>query len=251
MPDLPRRVTGTEREDAAPAARDRDLVQIVDAALADAVQRAHLPGTAQGSWLACRPGCTPCCHGVFRISMLDAKRLQTALEALERDDPGRAEALRERARHVVEQLGPSYPGDRATGLLNEEEEPWDRFADLAEADGACPVLDPASGRCDLYAGRPMTCRIFGPPVRNEEGIGMCELCYVGASEAEVLHGEMQMTHGALEDELNKHLPPGETVIAWALLGRGASRPKARLPASAENSPADPSAAVAPQDLLRS
>ena len=39
-----------------------------------------------------------------------------------------------------------------------------RFEDFAN-DAACPALDPATGRCDVYAWRPMTCRVFGPPVR--------------------------------------------------------------------------------------
>ena len=195
--------------------RDEELVQIVDAALADATLRARRADG--GSWLACRPGCTPCCHGVFRISMLDAERLRAALRGLEVEDAGRAEAIRERARRLVETLGPAFPGDVASGVLTEEGAAWESFADLPEADGACPVLDPASGRCELYAGRPMTCRVFGPPVRNDGGIGMCELCYVGASEAEILAGEMVLTHGELETALEAEVGVGETLIAWAVL----------------------------------
>jgi hypothetical protein len=48
------------------------LVQIVDAALAEAARRS-------GSWLVCRPGCTQCCHGPFEISQLDAHRLRKGL----------------------------------------------------------------------------------------------------------------------------------------------------------------------------
>lgn len=194
--------------------RDYDLVQIVDRSLADATARA---AKADGSsWLACRPGCTPCCHGVFRISMLDAERLRAALETLENEDKSRAEAIRMRAANLAAQLQPDFPGDPATGLLDEEDERWEEFADLPQADGPCPVLDPATGRCELYSGRPLTCRIFGPPVKNEFGIGICELCYAAASESEVLQGEMHLTHHALEEELNDELPPGETVIAWAV-----------------------------------
>lgn len=204
-------------------ARDGELVQIVDAALADATVRARkdVPGPdgVEESWLACRPGCTPCCHGVFRISMLDAARLRDALRELGLQDGARAAGIRTRANTLVEILRASFPGDSRTGLLDPEEgSAWEEFADLPEADAACPVLDPASGRCELYAGRPLTCRVFGPPVRNEVGIGMCELCYVGANESEILAGEMHLTHGPLEAELEGECPPGETVIAWAVLG---------------------------------
>ena len=86
-----------------------------------------------------------------------------------------------------------------TGLLDAEEGyAWEEFADLPEADAAWPVLDPATGGCELYAARPLTCRIFGPPVETESGIGVCELPYEGASEAEIAKGEMHLRHHALE-----------------------------------------------------
>ena len=199
-------------------ARDAQLVQLVDQALANASERG-------GARLACRPGCTPCCHGVFRISALDAARLRFALEQLAEEDFLRAEAITRRAQAAVATLAPHFPGDVHTGRLLpsdvEGETPeWDRFADLPEADAACPALDPATGRCELYAARPLTCRIFGPPVRSDGGIGVCELCYQGASEAEILAGEMMLTHEELEEELGRELEAagsrGETVIAWAL-----------------------------------
>ena len=197
-------------------ARDQELVQIVHAALADATRRARTADNA--SWLACRPGCTPCCHGVFRISMLDAERLRAALQDLEQQDAARAAALRERARRFAEDVSAVFPGNRQTGVLHPEEElGWDAFADLPETDRACPVLDPATGRCELYTGRPLTCRIFGPPVQNDFGLGICELCYVGASKGQVLHGELHLQHHELEASLDQELPPGETIIAWALL----------------------------------
>lgn len=197
-------------------ARDTALVQIVDAALADATARAVRPdGT---SWLACRPGCTPCCHGVFRISALDAARLRDGLQRLAQDDPAKAAVLAERTRRLVHALEADFPGHVETGALVAEDDPaWEHFADLPEAEGPCPVLDPATGRCSLYAARPMTCRVFGPPVLNEGGIGMCELCYAGASEAEVLHGEMHLTHHELEERLASACEGPDTVIAWALL----------------------------------
>ena len=199
-------------------ARDTELVQIVDRSLADATGRG-------GAWMACRSGCTPCCHGVFRISQLDAERLRAAVRGLRKEEPERAAAILARARAAVALLAPQFPGDPATGLLAQDlrrdERAWDEFADLPEADAACPVLDPATGRCELYSARPLTCRIFGPPVQNEGGIGVCELCYSGASEAQVLAGEMHLDHHELESELDGKLAErgavGETVIAWALL----------------------------------
>ena len=66
-------------------AADGALIQIVDAALADATRRS-------GEWLVCRPGCTQCCVGVFAINQLDAVRLQQGLADLEKTDPQKGAA---------------------------------------------------------------------------------------------------------------------------------------------------------------
>ena len=161
---------------------DTQLVQILDAALADTARRS-------GDWLVCKPGCTQCCVGVFAIHQLDAARLQQGLGELIGSDPERAQSIRERARKSVERLAPGFPGDPVTGLLDPSEEAEARFEDFAN-DEPCAALDPATGLCDLYLARPMTCRVFGPPVRSEQGLGVCELCYHGATEEQIAACEM-------------------------------------------------------------
>ena len=84
------------------------------------------------------------------------------------------------------------------------------------------MLDPATGTCDLYASRPVQCRTFGPPVRNEDdGLGVCELCFMDAPESEVLRCEMDQSWRSLEEELiaeaeQKTGLHGPTIIAFAL-----------------------------------
>ena len=192
---------------------DRTLVQIVDSALVDAALRS-------GAWLVCRPGCTQCCVGVFAINQLDATRLRRGLLALEEKDPQRADRVRSRAREAAARLSPSFPGNPATGLLGQGQAFEKRFADFAN-DEPCPALDPETGNCDLYDSRPMTCRTFGPPVRNQEGLGVCELCYRGASDEEIAACEMipdlDDLEGTLLEELKKTTGAhGETIIAFAL-----------------------------------
>jgi Fe-S-cluster containining protein len=194
-------------------AGDQALVQIVDAALADATLRS-------GSWLACRPGCAQCCVGVFSISQLDAARLQHGLDELGRHDPRRAAAIRKRARAASNRLSAAFPGDPRTGILAEDEDAEARFADFAN-DEPCPVLDPVTGTCELYKSRPITCRAFGPPVRSENGLGICELCFHGASDEQIAACEMEVDPDDLESVLLTELeeggsPSGRTVIAFAL-----------------------------------
>lgn len=192
---------------------DQKLVQIVDAALADATSRS-------GSWLVCRPGCTQCCVGVFSISQLDAARLQKGLSELEKLDPQRATAVRVRARNAVARLSLEFPGNRTTGIIAEDEAAEDKFEDFAN-DETCPALDPATGTCDLYSSRPLTCRTFGPPVRSEDGIGVCELCFHGASDEEIAACEMEVDPDDLESKLLEEMrrqgsPAGRTIVAFAL-----------------------------------
>ena len=79
---------------------------------------------------------------------------------------------------------------------------------------------PPTARRACSKNRPMTCRVFGPPVRMGGGdeLGHCELCFEGASEAEVAACEMPLAYD-LESELLAEIPSkDETVVAFALLG---------------------------------
>lgn len=193
--------------------RDRELVQIVDSALADVAQRS-------GDWLACRPGCSQCCIGPFPINQLDAVRLQQGLMDLEERAPERAARIRERARQSVARLSAQFPGDLTTGLLHEGEEAERKFFEFAD-DEACPALDPQTGTCELYKSRPMTCRVFGPPVRSEGGLGVCELCFQGATTEQVAACEMRPDPDNLESTVLQEVETatsvrGNTIVAFCL-----------------------------------
>jgi Fe-S-cluster containining protein len=194
---------------------DQQFVQIQDAALADATKRS-------GAWLLCKLGCTQCCHGVFAMHQLDALRLQAGWGELAKLDPQRAERIQERARQFLAGYGDEFPGDVQTGILGTTDEDQERFEEYAN-EAPCPVLDPETGRCDLYGYRPMTCRVFGPPVRSEQdgGLGICELCFQGASDEEIAACEMPVDPEKMEDDLVFEVEQqtgksGTTIIAFAL-----------------------------------
>jgi Fe-S-cluster containining protein len=194
-------------------AADGALIQIVDAALADAARRS-------GEWLVCRPGCTQCCVGVFAINQLDAARLQQGLTDLEERDPRRAGRIRLRARDSIRRLSAEFPGNAETGVLDEGPEAEERFAEFAN-DEVCAVLDPETGLCELYDARPMTCRTFGPPVRSEGGLGVCELCFHGATDEQIAACEIVVDPGDLEAKLlgkleNRQGPRGQTIVAFCV-----------------------------------
>jgi Fe-S-cluster containining protein len=194
-------------------AGDKALIQIVDAALADATRRS-------GEWLACRPGCTQCCVGVFAISQLDAVRLQHGLTELRKTHPQRAARIQERSRSSIRRMSAEFPGDAKNGVLDEGPEAEERFAEFGN-DEVCPVLDPETGLCELYAARPMTCRTFGPPLRTEGGLGVCELCFHGATDEQVAACEMVADPDDLESKLLEEIekakgPRGRTIVAFSV-----------------------------------
>jgi Fe-S-cluster containining protein len=189
-----------------------ELFPIIDAALSSAANRS-------GTHLACRPGCHQCCIGVFAITPLDAAALREALATAPNDV---AERIRARALASRERLiAAGFPGDLQTGILFTEPHHEEAFEDFAN-DEPCPVLDPVTGTCDLYAARPVQCRTFGPPVRDNDGnLTVCELCFTNATSEDVARCEMDQSWRPLEDKLieQSEADPqnaGPTLIAFAL-----------------------------------
>jgi hypothetical protein len=69
----------------------------------------------------------------------------------------------------------------------------------------------------------MTCRTFGPPVRSGEegGLGVCELCYHGATDEQIAECEMIPDPDNLEEKLIVEIEKktgkcGNTIVAWCL-----------------------------------
>lgn len=154
--------------------------------MAEAVRRG-------GAWIACRPGCCECCIGPFSISQSDAARLR---EGMARLDAVTSQRVRERAANYIAAIH-SYDED---GLPEGME------------DVACPALDPASGTCDLYDARPITCRTFGPAVKTSDGaVATCELCFQGASEEQIAACAVEIDRDSLELD-----SPAATLVAFAL-----------------------------------
>ncbi len=197
-----------------PTRGDQKLIQIVDSALADATRRS-------GKWLACRPGCTQCCIGAFAINQLDALRLQPRPRRL-----GKA-STRSVPRASASVHANPLPGCRRSSLAIPSLACCTKGKTRSNSSPTLPTMSPArcsiprQGLCELYESRPMTCRVFGPPVRSEDGLGVCELCFQGASDKEIAACEMKPDPDDLESRLLEQLEKstgkrGETIIAFCL-----------------------------------
>lgn len=190
---------------------DSLLVQIMSASFAEAAERA-------GQHLLCREGCSQCCHGAFVLSPLDALRLRAGMETLRETDRDLAREIEHRASMWMVEHESTFPGNFETGILGDSDEDHERFENFAD-EAPCPALDTETGRCDVYAWRPLTCRLFGPPVRMGDGdaLAHCELCFKDASESEVAACEMEVPFD-LEADLLAEIPSkDQTVVAFALL----------------------------------
>ena len=192
---------------------DGKLLAVVDAAMADGASRA-------GNHLACRPGCFECCLGPFAITQLDGIRLRDGLQRLASTDPHRAARVRSRARAAVRKMSRRFPGDVATGVLGNDDAAIEEFL-ADQSDLPCPVLDPSTGFCDLYASRPITCRSFGPPVSiGGKKLPPCRLCFTEASRKTVEACRVSIDVARLESPLvaraeSRSGRRGETFIAFA------------------------------------
>ena len=162
-------------------------------------------------------GCPRCCYGPFPINVLDARRLRRGLAELAAREPGRAAAVAARARAQAERFAPEFPG--RDGVLTEDDDAVEAFCARFAAE-PCPALHGATGRCELYASRPIACRTFGPPVRiGSQDLPPCDWCFSGTPE-DASRATAVVDAEGREDALLTRIEDagarGDTVIALAL-----------------------------------
>lgn len=191
--------------------------------IADALWQRGAEAARPGE-LACRTGCFGCCVGLFEISLPEAVLVRAGLATLSENERLDVQA---RAARIVARTGASFPGDPVSGVLDPErtDEADERYFDLA-SDVACPMLELPSGRCRIYADRPITCRTYGLAWRRGDEIvhPACTLNFVGEPERQLATGvdlEALAKGDTLLSEvaLAAGLPSGaETTVAHAVTG---------------------------------
>ncbi len=192
-------------------AADESFLSVLKDRLAIAVGRA-------GRHLSCRLGCTECCVGPFDITALDAWRLRRGLARLAARRPKAAAEIVGRAREQWARMVVAFPGDSARGLLSEELAAREAFF-AAFAALPCPALEPASGACQLYDSRPVSCRTFGLPIRcGDQLLPPCRLNFTAATPEEVAGAMVDPDPDDREGELLQRCgaEAGDTIVAWVL-----------------------------------
>ena len=111
-----------------------------------------------GERIRCGTGCSQCCRGLFDISLLDAWLLRLEFDRLPAASRRQPLAL---ARRRAGELARQWPGFGPPYRLNVlADEAWTEMPE--EDEEPCPLLD-SEGRCQVYAARPLICRLHGLP----------------------------------------------------------------------------------------
>lgn len=175
--------------------------------------------------VACRAGCFGCCIGLFEISLAEAVLVRSGVATL--PDEVRADVL-SRARRIVAESARAFPGDAERGLLDPDrtEAADDAYFEVV-ADRACPMLELPSGRCRIYAARPITCRTYGFAWAKDGAIihPPCGLNLPGAPAERQLRASIDIGRideagdvaAAIAEDLGLE-PEVESTIAHAVVG---------------------------------
>jgi Fe-S-cluster containining protein len=106
----------------------------------------------------CKVGCSDCCHALFDLSLVEALYIKAQFD---RFFKGAARAsILERANEADRAV---YRLKRQAFKEHEAGKPErEILEEMAAKRVRCPLLN-ADEKCDLYADRPITCRLYGVP----------------------------------------------------------------------------------------
>ena len=137
----------------------------------DAFQRTR---TEHPSCVTCRVGCSDCCYALFDLSLVEALYISSRVRAA--FDAPTLKALMEEANRADRQVY-RLKRDAYRDLQNGRNE-REILEKMAAQRLRCPLLN-AQERCDLYADRPITCRLYGIPTGID---GQSHTCGLSAFE---------------------------------------------------------------------
>jgi Fe-S-cluster containining protein len=106
----------------------------------------------------CQEKCADCCHALFDLTLVEALYIKAQFDA-RYVEQARADLI-ERANAADREI---YRLKRQAFKEHEEGRPEDQILEeMARQRVRCPALN-AEDRCEIYAFRPITCRIYGIP----------------------------------------------------------------------------------------
>jgi Fe-S-cluster containining protein len=108
--------------------------------------------------VSCKVGCSDCCHALFDLTLVEALYVKTKIDdsfsgQAREDLLERANMADRKIHRLKRQAFKDYEGGRSEKEILEE---------MAAQKVRCPALN-TDDRCDIYAVRPLTCRLYGIP----------------------------------------------------------------------------------------
>jgi len=146
------------------------------------------------AWWPCRSGCAGCCETLAeepQVTRAEWTRLKRAVDALPESARGR----------IGRALGRGGAGASSPGPL------------------VCPLLESSSGRCSVYAARPLTCRTYGF-YAGRSGVRACDLVIAGMSERGAERSVCWGNEDAIQRDLSRECGPARSLSWWWSHGDG-------------------------------
>lgn len=108
--------------------------------------------------VACKVGCSDCCHALFDLTLIEAMFIKSRFDKIIPKE--QRVRLIERANAADRKV---YKLKRDASKAYQNGEPENKILEkMAQQRIRCPLLDD-SDKCELYASRPITCRLYGIP----------------------------------------------------------------------------------------
>jgi Fe-S-cluster containining protein len=118
--------------------------------------------------VVCEVGCADCCHALFDLTLIEAMFIKSQFDKLISGD--QRKKIVERANVADRKV---YKLKRAASkALNDGKPENEILEDMAAQRVRCPLLDDQN-KCELYASRPITCRLYGIPTEIEDRAHTC------------------------------------------------------------------------------
>jgi Fe-S-cluster containining protein len=106
----------------------------------------------------CKQACADCCHALFDLSLVEALYINHKFHENLGDKKGKILETANRTDRKLHQLKRKMFKAVESGQKTEELV----LLEMAAERSRCPLLN-EENRCDLYAFRPVTCRLYGIP----------------------------------------------------------------------------------------
>ena len=114
--------------------------------------------TEYGECVACKVGCSDCCHALFDLTLIEAMFIKHQFDKV---------IPKEERQKIIERANVAdrkvYKLKREASKAHQEGKPENEILEgLAHQRIRCPLLDDEE-KCEMYESRPITCRLYGIP----------------------------------------------------------------------------------------